>query len=160
MRVFAFSRPQAPALASPPRFNAGPARLRLQAVLVAACSSISLGEVEARAAALGPEQVEVSIRQCFGSFLRRSPRVAAAESKVVEVRLLKRGESGPGTALKMANAYSYILPAATADLSAINISIIWKPRRTHALSRSTRFGCLMSEDGLVTSVRSISPQRP
>jgi hypothetical protein len=158
--VFASSPPQRPRHASAARSNAAPAWLRLAGLLVAACSSILFGKVEARAAVLGPEQVEASVRQCYGSFLRRNPRVAIAESKIVEVRLLKRGESGPGTALKMANAYSYTLPAATADLSAININVIWRPRRTHALSRSTRFGCLVSQDGRVLSAHSIPTPRP
>ncbi|MDB5546540.1 MAG: hypothetical protein JWO64_3689 [Hyphomicrobiales bacterium] len=129
-------------------------------LLIAACSSIFLGDVEARAAVLGPKQVEASVQQCLGSFLRRNPRVSIATSKVVEVRLLKRGESGPGTALKMANAYSYTLPAATSDLSAINIDIIWKPRRTQALTRSARFSCIMSDDGRVLSVHSIATSSP
>lgn len=131
----------------------------LAGLLVAACCFVSVGDVRARAAVLGPEQVEASIRRCLSSFLRRNPRVAIAESRVVDVRLLKRGESGPGTALKMANAYSYALPAEIAGLSAVNIDMIWKPRRTHALHRSARFGCVMSEGGRVISIHSIAARR-
>jgi hypothetical protein len=132
----------------------------LGVVLIAACSCILFGEIGALAAVLGPKQVENSVQQCLGSFLRRNPRIAIATSKVVEVRLLKLGESGTGTALKMKNAYSYTLPAATTDLSAINIDIIWKPRRTQALSRFARFGCRMSGDGRVLSVNSLAAPRP
>jgi hypothetical protein len=131
----------------------------LAGFLIAACCSVSVGDVRARAAVLGPEQVEASVQRCLSSFLRRNPRIAIAESRVVEVRLLRRGESGPGTALKMANAYRYALPSEIADLSAVNIDMIWKPRRTHALHRSTKFGCLMSEGGRVISTYSLAAPR-
>jgi hypothetical protein len=131
----------------------------LAAFLIAASFFISVGDFRARAAVLGPEQVKASVQRCLSFFLRRNPRVAIAESRAVEVRLLKRGESGQGTALKMANAFTYTLPSEFADLSAINIDMIWKPRRTHALHRSTKFGCLMSDGGRVISVYSLATPR-
>lgn len=131
----------------------------LTAFLIAACCSVSVGDVRARAAALGPGQVEASVQKCLSAFLRRNPRIYIAESRVVDVRLLRRGESGPGTALKMANAYSYELPAEIADLAAVNIAMIWKPRRAHALHRTAKFACLMSESGRVVSIHSIAATR-